>query len=129
MKHIMLVSAALLLFAGCVGPMPSATVTTANPVWQTYFKIAYDVENRGEQRKISGYVINEYGAAMSSVQVLAQALDASEQVLAQKIVYLPGVLPGFGRSYFEVGGLPPAPNYRVTVWSFDRIESDGKFPR
>ena len=129
MKHVTVMFVALIALAGCVGPMPSATVTTASPAWQNWLKVSYDVETRGEQRKLAGYVVNEYGVPMR-VQLLAQAVDTGEQVIAQKIFHLPGVLPGFGRSYFEVVGLPAAQNYRVTVWTFERIEGgpSGAFP-
>ena len=121
---------ALLILAGCsIGPMPSASVTTTNPVWQNYFKLAYDVEGQGDSRKVSGYVINDYGSPMAHIQLLVQALDPQENVVNQRIVMLPGTLGGFGRSYFEVRGMPAAEKYRVTVWAFDRVEGGGqRFP-
>jgi hypothetical protein len=43
---------------------------------------------------------------------------------------VPGVVPGFGRAYFEVPKMPKADAYRVTVWSYERIEGgDRVFPR
>jgi hypothetical protein len=74
-------------------------------------------------RKVSGYVMNEYGAPMKNVQLLVQALDENNKVVGQKLVWLGGVLSGFDRRYFEVTGLPPAKDYRVSVWAYDRIES------
>jgi hypothetical protein len=132
MVNVMATSRALALasaLVGCsIGPMPSATVTTANPVAQNYFKLQYGVEGTGASRTVSGYVINEYGAPMARVQLLVQALDAADTVLAQKIQFVPGTLPPFGRSYFEIRKLPPADKYRVTVWAFDRVESGDRWP-
>jgi hypothetical protein len=40
------------------------------------------------------------------------------------VVWAPGLLGGGGRTYFEVP-MGPAPAYRVRVFSYDRVESDG----
>ena len=118
-----------LLVTGCsVGPVPSASTTSAHPEWQHYFKISYDVQPQGEARRVSGYIVNEYGVAMKNVQLLVQALDPSENVVTQRLAWVPGGVPGFGRSYFQIGGLPATDKYRVTVWSFERMETDWRWP-
>ena len=124
---------AMLALVGCtsVGPTPSASMTTSNPAWEHYFKVAYDVTPQGEARKVSGYVHNSYGVHMKNVRLLVQGLDTTENVVTQQLAWVPGGVPGFGRSYFEVARLPAAEKYRVTVWSFERVESGssgGAFP-
>jgi hypothetical protein len=119
-----------LLVTGCtaVGPVPSASTTTAHPEWQHYFKITYDVQPYGEARRVSGYIMNDYGVAMRNVQLLVQALDPGENLVAQRLTWVPGGVPGFGRTFFQVAGLPVADKYRVTVWSFERVETDPRWP-
>jgi len=74
--------------------------------------------------------VNTYGEPAGKVQLLAQALDANGNVVAQRIEWVPGVVPGFGRVYFEVSKMPKADAYRVTVWSYERIEGrDRIIPR
>jgi hypothetical protein len=41
---------------------------------------------------------------------------------------VPGIVPNFNRSYFRIAGLPPADHYRMSVWSFDIIDTSD-FPR
>jgi hypothetical protein len=53
-----------------------------------------------------------------------EALDPDDRILSQRIVWAVGVLGGWGRNYFEAP-MAPAPSYRVRVFSYDRIESDG----
>jgi len=36
-------------------------------------------------------------------------------------------VPGFGRSYYEIPGLPAADHYRVTVWSYERVQGRDGF--
>jgi len=48
---------------------------------------------------------------------VAQALDASGNVVDQKINYALATVPGFGRSYFNIGRLAAADHYQVTVWN------------
>jgi hypothetical protein len=57
------------------------------------------------------------------VQLLAQGLDASGNVVGQKIVWLSGMVPGLQRSYFRISNMPPAAQYRVSVWAFETVES------
>ena len=112
--------------AGCAGTAaPSATVTTANPAWEHYFDIAYDVQQQGSARTLSGYVTNEDGSPVQALSLLVQGLDAGENVVTQRLVWIHGGVPGFGRSYFTIAGLEPAEKYRVTVWSFDRRRAGG----
>ena len=48
--------------------------------------------------------------------------DASGNVIGQRLEWLPEMIPALGRAYFEIPKMPPAAEYRVTVWSFDRLK-------
>jgi hypothetical protein len=112
--------------AGCAGSglTPSASVTTAVQGWEHYFRLEWTSAAKRDGTEIDGYVYNQYGAPMGNVQLLAQALDDSNAVVAQKLTWVHGVVPGLNRSYFRISGLPPAAHYRVTVWAFDIIDTD-----
>jgi len=96
---------------------PSASVTTLDPAGSRYFKLEWTAQPVGSNAaRLAGYITNTYGEA-GRVQLLAQALDASGQVVDQKIDYPEAPVPGFGRSYFNIGPLAAADHYQVTVWS------------
>jgi hypothetical protein len=115
--------------AGCGGVAPSATMTTAVQGWEHYFRLEWAPQVTPAGTLIDGYVHNTYGSPMGNVRVLAQALDRDSNVIAQKIEWVPGVVPNFSRSYFRVSALPPADQYRVSVWSYDIIDSNDAFDR
>lgn len=120
-----------LLVAGCatVDMTPSSAVTTTMQGWERYFQLEWTPMRAPDSgTRIEGYVHNTYGSPMGNVRVLAQALDAANQVVGQRIEWVPGVVPNFGRSYFIVPSLPPAHQYRVSVWSYDIIDFPD-FPR
>ena len=48
--------------------------------------------------------------------------DASGNVIGQRLEWLPEMIPALGRAYFEIPKMPPAAQYRVTVWSYDRLK-------
>lgn len=120
-----------LALAGCATPdtTPSATVTTLMPGSERFFRINWDVTpERDDRRRLSGYVENTYGEAAARVQLLGQALDTSGGVVGQRLQWVHGAIPGFGRVYYEIPGMPAADHYRVTVWAFERIQGrDGGF--
>ena len=103
---------------------PSASVTTAIQGWEYYFRIEWAPQPKPDGVSIDGYLYNTYGSPMGNVRVLAQALDASNNVVAQTIEWVPGIVPNFNRSYFRIPKLPLADHYNVTVWSFDIIDTD-----
>jgi hypothetical protein len=121
---------ALAVAGGCAtgGLTPSATTTTAVQGWDHYFRLEWEPQPRADGTDLEGYIHNTYGSPAGNVRLLAQALDASDNVVAQMIEWVPGVVPNFSRSYFRIAGLPRADHYRVTVWSFDIIDTD-RFPR
>ena len=127
MRTRSLILAAMLL-AGCAGvnmdPVPTASVTTAVQGWERYFRLDWSGQATPRGMEIDGYIYNTYGSPAANVRVLAQALDPKDEVIAQTIEWVPGVVPNFSRSYFKVSALPPAAAYRVTVWSFDIVDTD-----
>lgn len=118
--------AAFIVVGGCAGApglTPSASVTTTTLGWEHYFKIDWGLEpGPADSRAAAGYVYNEYGRRAENVQILAQALDASGNVIGQRLAWVPGGVPALSRGYFKVGPLPPADAYRVSVWAFDFLE-------
>ena len=127
MKH--LVSACLaILVAGCTTTSgdgianrisPSPSVTTLMAGWQQKFDVEWHVapEPAGTQR-IEGYVVSRYGRTAEPLRVLVLAVDASGAELSHRIVWIPGGVSGFGRSYFEVGHLPSADHFVVSIWDY-----------
>ena len=106
---------------------PSASVTTTSPAAEHWFRVNWEVHPDGPSaRRIDGYVYNSYGRPAENVQVLVQALDASGAVIDQRLAWVPGGVPQLSRAYFEVPRLPVADHYRVTVWSFDFVETPGR---
>jgi hypothetical protein len=123
--------AALLLLiplaTGCAtgtgGLTPSASVTTAIQGWERWLSVDWTAQPRSGGSVIEGYVYNLQGTPMIGVQLLAQGLDATGNVVGQKVEWVQTGVPGLQRSYFRIAGMPTAAQYRVTVWSFETMES------
>ena len=73
---------------------------------------------------LSGRVENKYGEAATRVQLLVDALDAKGKVITQKVTWLGDDIPASNSTYFEVP-VEAASNYRVSVFAYDWIETDG----
>ena len=127
MRMLVLLSMVAALVAGCANELvtPSASVTTLMPGSERWFRLSWEaVPERGSDlRRLRGYVENTYGEPAARVQLLGQALDTSGAVVGQKIWWLSGTISGFGRVYFEIPNMPPAEQYRVTVWAYERIQA------
>jgi hypothetical protein len=125
---IALGTAVLFALGGCTGVgagmTPSASVTTTMQGWEHYFRLDWAPQATPNGVLIDGYVYNTYGQSMANVRVLGQALDRDNNVIGQRIDWVPGIVPNFSRSYFRIASLPPADHYRVSVWAFDIIDSD-----
>jgi hypothetical protein len=128
MRRTMRVMAAVTLMLAATGcattdTTPSETLTTLMPDSERWFRINWDVRSEsGDARRLSGYVENTYGEAAGRVQLLGQALSSSGAVVGQRLSWVHGAIPGFGRVYYEIPGMPSADHYRVTVWSYERIQ-------
>jgi hypothetical protein len=113
-----------MLLASCstAAITPSATVTTLSPDAERLFRLSWESvpEHDGTHMRLRGYVENLYGEVAARVQLLAQALDTSGNIIDQKIEWLPGTVSSFGRAYYEIPNMRSANQYRVTVWAFDR---------
>ena len=118
----------VVVLVGCATAetQPSAAITTLMPDAPRWFRISWEsVPERDGARRLRGYIDNTCGETVTRVQVLGQALDASGNVVGQRVEWLPGVIPSSGRAYFEIPRLPAADQYRVTVWAYDRVRGTG----
>ncbi len=116
------------LAAACTatgGLVPSASMTTAMIGWERWLRLDWTAQAGPAGQQIDGYIYSTYGAAIYEVRLLAQAFDAGGTVVAQKIEWVPGTVPGLQRAYFRISGLPPAARYGVSVWTFEIIEHKG----
>ena len=114
--------------AGCTGAMgsgltPSATTTTAIIGWESRLRLDWTAQPRPGGNDIEGYIYSHYGTTVINVRLLAQGLDANGNIVGQKIEWLASPVPGLQRVYFRIPAMPPAARYRVSVWTFDTLES------
>ena len=106
--------------------MPSASTTTLMAGWERHFAIDWTTEpERSGARRVVGHLTGRQGECAEPVRVLAQALDSSGAVVAQRIGWVVGGVNGFERVHFEVPDLPSASQYRVTVWDYTFHQSPG----
>ena len=120
----------VLVLAVLVGAL--ATVTDAGaqsltpnfPAWERYFTVSSEPFERRDQPYLRGNITNRYGVLATRVQLLVDSLDSSGKIVAQRVEWLVGSnLPGFSQTYFEVPIREQASAYRVSVFSFEFVQS------
>jgi hypothetical protein len=112
---------ALVLAVALLGPR-AGVVGAQMPVprLESYLRIESAAEPaRGGRERITGYVENDRDYWAAGVQLLAEALDLSGQVVGTATASLYGAVPPRNRSYFSIDISPPDASYRVTVRSAD----------
>ena len=96
------------------------------PGWQSKFSVDWKVApSQDGTNRLYGRITSHWGQFASRFSVLGMAVDSSGKVVAQRIEWVPGGVPGFGSVYFEIDHLPVAPSYRVTVWDYTILEAPG----
>ena len=114
---------ALTLGAACASMAPSGPLEPLVVGWEQHATIEYQAAPRGDGAVVWGYLQTSSPYTFHRIRVLVDALDAQNQLVAQQLAWVPGNLGWPTRLYFEVP-MPPAPVYRVRVFSWDRLESD-----
>lgn len=105
---------------------PSAAVATLLPGADRWFTLDWSPQpERDGERRLQGHILSALGEAATKVQLLALALDASGTVIARRVQWLPETILSGDRVYFEIPNMPPAAEYRVSVWAFERIKGGG----
>jgi hypothetical protein len=99
--------------------IPPRSTTTLTFGWEYHFAMEWTVvTDPNGTRRIEGYVANLYGQYAEPVRVLGEALDASGHAVVQRLSWVLGGVPGGGRTYFEINGLPVTDAYQVTIWDY-----------
>jgi hypothetical protein len=118
-----------LVVGGCVATAPTAPTESRGPLhtlvlgWEQHARIDFQVAPRGGGSVVWGYLQTGSPYAFHRIRVLVDGLDAGNEIVAQQIAWVPGTLAWPSRLYFEVP-MPAAESYRVSVFSWDRFESD-----
>ena len=105
--------------SGPVGPLEPLVVGV-----EQHMTIEWQAEPRAQATVVWGYVTNRSPYTFDRLRLLVDALGPDGAILGQRVVWAPGLLGGGGRTYFEAP-MVPAPTYRVRVFSYDRVETDG----
>ena len=108
---------------------PSASFTTIMPGWESKFSVDWKVTPAKDgSQLIFGRVTSRYGQYADPFLLLGQALDSSENLVSQRVERVPGGVPGFTSTYYEISRMAAADHYRVTVWAYSVVEDRGKAP-
>ena len=111
---------------GTGGIAPSATFTTLMPGWETKFSVDWKVAPAPDgSQVVFGRVTSRYGQYAEPFVLLGQALDASNNLVSQRVERVPGGVPGFNSTYYEIRRMAAADHYNVTVWSYSFVEMRG----
>ena len=120
-----LIAAAVSACASTGNPLTQPTeYDTLIPGWESKFSIEWKTQSEQDGTTLLyGRIASHYGEYGSPFRVLGMAIDSSGRVIGQRIAWVHGGVPGFAQVYFEIGHLPAAPSYRVTVWDYSLIQA------
>jgi hypothetical protein len=114
------------LVVGVALPSAAAELEPLMAGWERVFSVDWQPGQYRGKPSVEGYVNNVSPYHTNNIRIIVESMDAGGQVTNQQIAWLPGELLGGGRLFFQVP-TPPAPSYRVRVFSYDRVELDGNF--
>jgi hypothetical protein len=112
---------ALLLLLAVPGVAPAQEMQPLMQGWEEHFSVTWDALQRRGRTEVEGYVNNKSPYRVGRVRVLVDSLDNTNRVVDQKVAWVSGESAGGDRLYFNVP-VTPAAQYRVRVFSYDRIE-------
>ena len=92
---------------------------------ERYMRVEASTSQGKKGPVVSGYVYNLYGNAMDRVRLVLETLDAAGKPTSSTIVYVLGIVPPDGRSYFETPAPAGGASYRVRVLSFEPVGRGG----
>jgi hypothetical protein len=116
----------VVIVLGAALPIAAAELQPLMAGWERVFSVNWQPGQYRGKPSVEGYVNNISPYSTTNIRIMVESMDAGGQVTNQQIAYLPGDLLGGGRIFFQVP-TAPSPNYRVRVFSYDRIELDGNF--
>jgi hypothetical protein len=127
--RVLAILVALAVCGGCVATAPTGPTESRGPLhplvvgWEQHATIDFQVAPRGNGSVVWGYLQTGSPYTFHRIRVLVDGLDGGNQIVAQQVAWVPGTLAWPSRLYFEVP-MPPAESYRVSVFSWDRLETD-----
>ncbi|MGH7314116.1 MAG: hypothetical protein ACREJV_13150 [Candidatus Rokuibacteriota bacterium] len=120
------IAASLLLAVLIAAPLSAVErLTPLVAGWEQFFKLDWQVGDRGQQAVVWGHLLNDWGDPAAQIQLLVEGLDASGDVVGQKVAWFGSTLTPGMRGYFEVPVPWQAPTYRVSVFAFTWIQAGG----
>jgi hypothetical protein len=123
--------AVALLAFGCAAAGSSPAGSSSGPLQplmvgaEQHFAVDWQPEQSDRPVVVRGYLTNTSPYTFDRIRLLVEAMGPDGQIAGQRVVWAPGLLGGSGRTYFEVP-MGPAHAYRVRVFSYDRVEFDGR---
>jgi hypothetical protein len=89
--------------------------------WEQHFTVTWEATQRGGRQGVAGYVHNRSPYRVGNVRVLVDSVDDTGRIVDQRVSWVLGELGAGSRLYFEVPAAA-GPRYRVSVFSYDRID-------
>lgn len=113
-------TAVLLAILLALGAGPGWTAMTSSPSGiDSRLRFEWETGTRSGHPTVTGFIYNSYMRAANNVRLLVETLDASGQVVDKSYGWVTGIVPVFGRSYFEVPVKTAGASYRISVTSFE----------
>ena len=111
----------LVVLLAAPGVAPARELQPLMHGWEQHFSVTWDTIQRHGRQEVEGYVINRSPYRVGHLRVLVDSLDDTGRIVDQKVSWVLGELSGDSRLYFDVP-VTSAANYRVSVFSYDRID-------
>ena len=105
-------------------PAADRPLTTLVIGWERYFTLTWTTGERAGRPVVTGKIYNNWGFAAANMRLLVDELDASGQIVDQKLGWLGFTLTPGTTAPFEIPVAHATPNHRVSVFAFDWLQAD-----
>ena len=94
--------------------------------WEQHFTVTWEAVQRRGRQEVAGYVNNRSPYRVGNLRVLVDSMDDAGRIVDQRVSWVLGELGADSRLYFQVP-VKPAASYRVSVYTYDRIDQAAMF--
>lgn len=119
-----LLLAAPLVLGACAPATDGRPMTPLVVGWEQFFTLTWTVVESKRGPVVSGRIYNNWGFAAANVRLLVDELDANGQIVDQRLGWLGFMLTPGTTAPFEIPVAHGTPNYRVSIFAFDWVQTD-----